>query len=231
MPTITFIDTSNDVPQEYYPRPAKFLIPEWLKNLMPYDGGKYQVTNPATGAKTNQTAKRCVPVMDAVITGYTIPLPNDLSITTDQNGELFFQWPNGLGVEFHPKFQYSTHSDSRHSLPKLISPWAIKTPKNYSTLLLAPLNQDNPPISAFSGVVDTDSYLLPINFPFYVKPGLNGVIAAGTPFIQAIPFKRESWKMQIERGETEAQKKQLSLLSRSFKGGYRNLLWARKEYN
>jgi len=231
MPTIKFTDTSNDVPEEYYPRPSKLLIPEWLKNLMPYDGGKYRTGGVEASVKSNQTAKRCIPVMDAVMTGYTIPLPHDLSIETQDDGELFFRWSSGLGVEFHPKFQYATHSDTRKSLPKLISPWAIETPKGYSTLFIAPMNQDNPPVSVFSAIVDTDSYNIALNFPFYVQPGFTGALDAGSAFIQAIPFRRESWKMEVEQSETEKQRRQLNLVTRSFRNIYRNKFWTRKEFN
>jgi hypothetical protein len=36
-----------------------------------------------------------------------------------------------------------------------------------------------------------------INFPFFLKKDFNGIIKAGTPIIQAIPFKRETWDMEV----------------------------------
>jgi hypothetical protein len=43
-------------------------------------------------------------------------------------------------------------------------------------------------------VVDTDKYFAPINFPFVLNDySFEGLIPAGTPMAQVIPFKRESW--------------------------------------
>ena len=43
-------------------------------------------------------------------------------------------------------------------------------------------------------MVDTDKYPIPVHFPFLLKKNFEGLIKQGTPIIQVIPFKRESWK-------------------------------------
>ena len=48
------------------------------------------------------------------------------------------------------------------------------------------------------GIVDTDKYVAPVNFPFVINdPKFEGLISKGTPIAQIIPFKRNSWKMKI----------------------------------
>jgi len=44
-----------------------------------------------------------------------------------------------------------------------------------------------------SGLVDCDGYFEYINFPFFFnEPNWSGIIPAGTPLVQAIPFKRDA---------------------------------------
>jgi hypothetical protein len=80
------------------------------------------------------------------------------------------------------------------------------------------------------GVVDTDNLLTEINPPFRMKNGWTGVIPAGTPIAQIIPFKRENWKYSIENlGEDEFLKRQSNL--RSFgHGTYLKTMRERKVY-
>jgi hypothetical protein len=49
------------------------------------------------------------------------------------------------------------------------------------------------------GIVDTDTYNAAVNFPFVLnEPNkFEGLIPAGTPIAQVIPFKREFWEMSI----------------------------------
>ena len=69
------------------------------------------------------------------------------------------------------------------------------------------MHRDNP-ITIFPGVVDTDSYNLNVEFPFMLtNPEFDGLIPAGTPIAQVMPFKRDSWSMSLG-GETELQESQ-----------------------
>jgi hypothetical protein len=46
-------------------------------------------------------------------------------------------------------------------------------------------------------VVDTDKHPIVINFPFVINKDFSGIIPAGTPIIQAIPFKRDTWDSKV----------------------------------
>ena len=82
---------------------------------------------------------------------------------------------------------------------KILNPWKIKTPKGYSCLFVSPLNNSDDRFSIISGIVDTDTFPNEINFPIVLNgdkyPVFEDTIKKGTPYVQIIPFKRESWKM------------------------------------
>ena len=226
MKTIEFRDTTGVVPEEFYPRPSKQLIPDWLKELSPY------VDKDPARKHNWQTAKRCIPLLEATMVGYTIVTAEDIVIE-QVDGETFYSWGQGLGIEFHSSFQLSTHSYTKNpgKIPKWMNPWSIKTPAGYSCLFTSPLNSDGLPFDAFSGVVDTDNYFERVNFPFMLTdPSFHGVVPAGTPIVQVFPFKRESWSMKIEQGAT----RDLDRLHRRINGkvinAYRNITHVPKTF-
>lgn len=229
MPTIKFTDITAEVPPEFYPVPAKLSIPTWLKELAPYMDKNFKVLE---GRQTNQTAKRCVPMLDAVTSGYVIKLTHDLEIT-QQNGAPYFKWPAGLGIDFHSANQVSTHqaAKDKHAIPKWNNPFSIETPAGYSCLFIPHLNTENKIITPFAGIVDTDSYIAPVNFPFQLQKRFEGLIPAGTPIVQVIPFRRDEWKMEIAVGQTEKIRLNGQRVFSAFRNAYRNAFWSRKSFN
>ena len=62
-------------------------------------------------------------------------------------------------------------------------------------------------------------------------PKFEGMIPAGTPMAQVIPFKREDWKMTIgSQDEWQAQNKTTVRLRTSFFDSYKNKFRQPKEY-
>ena len=223
---------TGDVLEEYYPRPAIQEMPEWWKSLSPYfDGNKIKVTGVDN---SNQTAKRCVPMLDAIGAGYTIVATQDIYIGPNIAGDPTASGRSGLGVDYHSNKQVETHPNfpKGHVPLKWNNPFSIKTPKGYSSLFVPVLNGDPTPFKFFSGVVDTDTYLNTINFPFELSPyDFDGVITAGTPLIQVIPFKRESWKIKNTSKVSEETKSSVRKFKVHAYGGYRKAFWQRKSYN
>jgi hypothetical protein len=82
------------------------------------------------------------------------------------------------------------------------------------------------------GIVDTDRYYSPVNFPFTVNdPNFEGLIPKGTPIAQVIPFKRDSWAMQF--GREKEIKEQLTInnqLSTKFFDRYKDMFRVKKEF-
>lgn len=235
---IQFTDTTNEVEQEFYPIPAKKHLPDWYKNINSYLNGKKE---PDGNGSTTATIKKCVPVFDAITTGYLLLTPADIWVsqkpTEDNPSELqpFYEWANFGLINFHPIEQAPTHPNRNGhnvSYPKLINPWAIKTPKGYSVLFTQPMHRESP-FTILDGIVDTDNYFAPVNFPFVLNDiNFEGLIPAGTPMAQIIPFERQTWKIQI--GNKENIKEQIKLrlkLKTKFFDSYKTQFWTKKEYN
>jgi hypothetical protein len=110
------------------------------------------------------------------------------------------------GVDIHPLKQVegSPFIEKNKNLPfyKILNPWKIKTPKGYSCLFLPPLNNSDDRFSIIPGIVDTDTFPDEINFPIIINgdkyPVLETTFKKGTPYVQIIPFKRNSWKMKLK---------------------------------
>jgi hypothetical protein len=202
------------------PAPTSKNIPKWFKTIRGMAGDLL-------------TIKRCIPFLDSLVAGYQIPLPADVV------------WDNA-SKEFMSKAKVVMNSD--HSIDQIpgipvpdgfnsqphkwINNWYIKTPKGYSTLFIHPLNRTDLPFHSLSAIVDTDRHDLIINFPFFLKEGFNGVIEQGTPMIQAIPFKRDSWSMKVkDTGQSFTNNDKVSINSSERVGLYKRLWWSKKEYN
>jgi hypothetical protein len=181
------------------PAPAKNVLPEWYKNQEPYVGEKI----PNNAGMFNSTIKHCMPVFDALTTGYILTMPTDVHFVPDSNGGIGTSWPvlNRTIIESHSPDQVSKFdldADVWHGVPfKLINGWIVKTPPGYSTLFTMPMWRGENRFHVFSGVVDTDTYPNAVNFPFLVKKDFTGTIENNTPFVQLIPFKRDDWEASV----------------------------------
>ena len=232
--TIEFTDTSGAIAEEYYPRPASKMMPDWFLKLpakinLPSD-------SPDKMLFGTPSAKRCVPMLDAFTAGYIIPTASDI-IVSIRDGKYYYQWSNTPEVHFQPIEQlgdYAGLGELYGAIPKIMLPWAIKTPPGYSCLFVPPVNQDNPMLKIFSGVIDTDTFNVPGAFPFlFTGTGFTGLIPAGTPFVQVIPFRREAYRMKIgdSVAGTMESERQHNRLRSVFRNGYRSLFWDKKQYN
>jgi hypothetical protein len=236
---INFVSTSPDLTLPK-PIPASKKIPDWYKKIPRFINNKKQpdlISNQSTG-----TIKTCMPVLDAMTTGYLILSENDVFISKNQNNTegTYFQWTGGVPITFHSKDQVTGYPMPKsrtveEGLPKFHCSWIVQTPKNYSCLFVTPLHHDLP-FTIFPGVVDTDSYFNPVNFPFLLDPSFEGLIPKGTPVAQVIPFKRENWKMKTDRLEDNPKLDKKNRISKStlfgeFWDRYKRHFWVKKEYN
>ena len=110
-------------------------------------------------------------------------------------------------------------------------PYSILTPPGYSTIFTQPFNQFDTPLVFLTGVVDTDKIIQNGNYPFFVRKNFKGVVKAGTPIIQMIPFKRDSWSSSKETFENNSlDLNRVKLRVAEVYGYYKNNIWNRKEY-
>jgi hypothetical protein len=210
------------------PSPASAFIPDWYKEIESYMGGK-KVTNGQGG--TMATIKKCMPVFDAITSGYIITSPADIMVTL-RDGQQHFEWSNFGLISFHPIDQAPEHPARKpYQYPKWNNPWAIKTPKGYSTMFVQPMHRESV-FTILPGIVDTDTYSAPVNFPFVINdPNFEGLIPKGTPIAQVIPIKRDAWKMEFGGQKELIEQNSVTIkLQTKFFDRYKTMFWSRKEY-
>lgn len=211
------------------PKPASRSIPDWYKNTNSYINENKKPNNDGNG--TSATIKKCMPVFDAMTSGYIIESPADVWVSL-KGPVQYFQWSDLSLITFHPIEQAPEHPDKKpFAYPKWNNPWSITTPKGYSTLFVQPFHRESV-FTIFPGIVDTDQYTPPVNFPFVINDSaFEGLIPKGTPIAQVIPFKRDSWTMELgNRKDLEAQAKTTKKLQSKFFDRYKSMFWTKKEY-
>jgi len=191
------------------PVQAKTVLPEWFRKLPAVDS---KVTSPDNNGLT---VKRCMPFLDAMTTGWMLPLAATVRLEIKNNGSTV-----DSGWEFD-RTMVSNHGahqvagNPRGPLPpcKFHNFWSIRTPPGWSCLFVPPLNRAGQPFECVAGIVDTDTYFAHIHFPFFATaPDGLYTIEKGTPLVQVIPIRREGIAQKAEiRAETateagEAQK-------------------------
>lgn len=219
---IKFVDFGN-IPEEYRPLPASKMIPSWYKNI------ESRIPNKKTPDST-PTIKKCMPVFDAITAGYIIVSYCDVYVSI-KDGEPSYQSAVPNAISFHPRKQAYNHPlANEYMFPKWMNQWGIKTPRGWSCYFKPLAHNPNPWFEIMEGVVDTDLYTSPVNFPFVLKEtDKEFLIPAGTPIAQVIPFKRSGWKMQVVN-KSEKYEKSGKLLETQFFDRYKKMFWSKKTY-
>jgi hypothetical protein len=225
---ITFTNMGN-IASEFNPQPAFKVIPEWYKETLSYINNQKK---PDGKGGTEATIKKCMPVFDAITAGYILFTPADVYVS-QKGGSAWFEWSDKDLISFHPVEQAPNHPKRNgvEPYPKFMNYWSIKTPKGCSVLVTQPFHRESV-FTILPGIVDTDAYTSPINFPFVLNdPKFEGLIPAGTPLAQIIPFERNTWKMSLggEKDVQEVMEVRNRLLSRFF-DKYKVLFRTPKEY-
>jgi len=169
------------------PQPAHRFLPDWYKQTD---------MHPFKDAPLDKSVRACMPFMEALTFGWVIPVPTDICITQTSEG-LEVSWNDGLG--FNPVGSHEQEQVGGVAFPhdgeilKFNLPYTLRTPEGVSTLYMPPLNRVETRFRPFSGVVDTDEYVNQTNIPaLLLDDEFEGIIEAGTPLVQVIPFERDS---------------------------------------
>lgn len=223
-PMISFTCAPEDIGVIAQPIPAKQAIPDWFKVIPAIDRSELSANN------NGLTVKRCMPFLDALTTGWIIPIAATVRIEISEGGSRI-----DCGWEFDKEMISPHNSGQVRGHPKLPMPpmkfhnhWTIVTPEGWSCLFIPPLNRPNPLFEIASGIVDTDRYRSPIHFPFFATAG-DGVhvIEKGTPIAQVIPFRREMSALAMDaeiRAETSEEfedRERIRRLTMASEGWYR----------
>ena len=206
------------------PVPAKSALPEWFRKLPPVDKARVSATD------NGLTVKRCMPFLDAMMSGWLIPAAATMRLEIADGGRTVHAgWEfDKVMVSNHHAYQVAGNPTEPRPPCKLHNYWTIETPPGWSCLFVPPLNRARPVIEILSGVVDTDSYQSLIHFPF-VATAADGVhvVEKGTPLVQVIPFRRDALAVETEvRTETQAESARRTRILRQTQAGEG---WYRRE--
>lgn len=216
MKKIKFVSTNVSLMIEK-PRPSSKEIPDWYKDLDRVVDGE-------------ATVKTCMPFLDAFTSGYTIVLAADVHF-----GPEGFQEISKIPmIAMHNQKQigdFQMPKEYSNQPYKWINYFLTKTPKGYSSLITHPINRPDLPFYTISGVVDTDTFPVPVNFPFFIRKDFEGIIPEGTPIAQIFPFKRTDWKSEID--DMNQSNPPISFLTNFMNppfNFYKRTFWKRKKY-
>ena len=230
--------------QDLLPIPIKLNIPDWFK-----EKSLQHVNN-------HKTVKGCMPFLDAMTAGYLLKMPTDFYI--EHNVDIDGKKATGLfsanrlrtdlaknininyeGVdEHHNPYQLgnSPMVEKNKNLPfhKILNPWVIKTPPGYSCLFTSPFNNKDDRFEIISGIVDTDTFQSEVNFPIVFNgdkyPSLKTIIKIGAPYVQIIPFKRESWKLKVKKTDVKKKDETEFFMMKYVIDNYKKRFWKKKSW-
>ena len=221
------------------PKPAKLYVPEWYKDMHPFQTLKPRSNGHGTA---NTTAKSCMPLIDSFTMGYIQETWCDIFVSIEKTGvpKLTFDPPKGtIGEILDTRGSHNEKERQKVIIPNEFhqieyiwkSPWWGQTPKGWSMIYTHPFNRQDLPFQSFTGVVESDTFWGSGNYPFFLKKGFEGLIPSGTPMYQMIPIKRDSWQGEsMKFDEIEATKMEYNI-KRFFYGGYKKLHWIKKDYS
>lgn len=213
------------------PVPAVRQIPDWYRKMGKHPDGETKLK--VHGPTKNLTLKTCIPFFDAMTLGYHVLLSADI-IIEQQDEAPFASWcmTNTLVTEHQPwQTQNVPVPEGMSSSPfKWQNFFRIVTPKGWSSLIIHPMNRHDLPFETIAGVVDTDTWNLAVNFPFFLSKSFEGKIEKGTPIAQIIPIKRQEWVSKVQPFPDDHELSEKRFFSHVEKY-YKRFFWTRKEYS
>ena len=236
MKSIKFIPQDEETTLRFEaPIPAVSAIPRWYKEISRFINREPRLRILPESSAVNATIKLCVPFLDSLSQGYVVTLADDMVAEKLPNGDTFFRWRTTTDLltdhdlEQHEGLEvpygYLNH------VYKFENRFIVQTPPGYSTYFSHPNNRYDLPFLTLSGVVDTDTFTSPTNFPFFIRADFEGLIPKGTPVAQFFPFKRERWESSVgEYSKTRTVKAHRELMGK-IERSYKNNFWSKKYFS
>lgn len=210
--------------------PSRKFIPDWYKDLSRY------VTDSTlkidSKGFTNIGLKGCSPFLDSLSLGYMVTLHCDILVEIVDNVQKLSWTSETKPLQPRPSIlvkdipsipgygDYTQAWNFRHG---------VLLPKGYSILVTQPLNHFELNTFTTSGVVDADGGMASGGIPFSIKNNFEGIIKAGTPIMQIIPFKRDNWKLEYSKHEAPKNAPIWSPRN-SLSGWYKQNIWKKKSF-
>jgi len=216
-----------------FPKPARNYVPKWYKEADRFVGGVPDLdpSEPFVGKKT---FKLCAPFLDAMTNGYIVELWQDIQVKKTPHGtRIFFEVDMPTVIQRNGMASADIKQTSEYTIEEFVwkFPFYFQTPKGYSLMFTHPLNRNDLPFTTFSGIVDADTVMSEGNLPFSLKKDFEGIIPMGTPIVQLIPIKRDTWISKQCDQIIEIGKKNKFYSQRVTFGWYKQLIWKNKKFN
>jgi hypothetical protein len=233
------------------PSSTQEVVPNWYKDAdrfakMPngeyYKAPKDICPFPKEGTTDDYgkipTWKACPAILDAFLTGYVLKTPCDIEFFKNDQGIIDVKINDSKYKDFvtkRPPMAQFEHPKGFHQHHFAWYPdWEVSLPDGYSALFMTPMNRFDLPFLNTSGIIDSDKVSIPGTFPFFVAEGGEGLIPAGTPYMQFLPFKRENWEHEIEILDQATIYDRMVTNMKTYRqpdgGVYKNKVWSRREY-
>jgi hypothetical protein len=203
MANIDFVSTVEflDSIEECKPKPAKYFIPEWFKEIP---------------SGINGTVKGCPSFPDFFSQGYIIPMWADFKLRYEKETKSWewlgnsekFTWSIHKNDQFIDYVTPSFNGSEAEFVFKADCPWQIITPPGWSVLQLPLFYHFNKEWSVMPGVIDTDIHHYVNQQVLYHGEEKEITINRGDPFALYIPFKREKNKLNV-RYQNKKDKKRI----------------------
>ena len=235
---ISFIPSLENFKDVYTaPVPAITMVPEWYKSLTLYgDTNDIKNLNPVNHVGTDGTlvdTKKCMPMFDALTSGYYYLLEDDLHVSLNDDGFPTLTWKGDVMlIDKRPTLQIPVPGNCHQLHFGFRMNWFYRTPPGYSVLVTHPMNRYDLPFYTLSGMVDSDIWGLPVFFSFFLKRDFIGTIPKGTPIMQFIPFKRDEWEIEIKTDKKSIEEEEFKAEKRRtmVTGYYTEHVSEKKEY-
>jgi hypothetical protein len=238
MNKITFHSNKHYNDTETAPCPTAKVIPKWWHDADIYIKDFYG--NPVSNANKDGgkmlNFKACPAMLDTFTTGYTLVTPCDIEFYEKNNrikAKVPLKFDDFVGERpASDGFQVPFGYDKNHF--HWYANWAPQLPEGYSSLYVQPINHFDLPWLTVGGIIDSDKVTTSGLIPFFIQNGFTGVVPAGTPYLQIIPFKREDWESDfIFHKPIDIMQKAMktSETFRTPEGGvYKKKFWTRRRY-
>lgn len=238
----------RDPSQYLIPQPGTQFVPKWHRDgerFINVNDGSLNIPSPEFRAGG---MKSCAPFLDALISGYLVPLSYSIEILKnngkdpveyryvekDSNGNYFeignFHLMDERGGAIGHTIPRPPGFSDNHMVWTPL--WGWETPKGWSSLVTHPLNRFDLPFMVMSGIMESDRFKSAGNVPFFIKKDFVGIIEKGTPLFQIIPIKRAKWLGYVKRKVYDVVGTLVGNKARSVQiGYYRDKMWEKKQYD
>ena len=228
--SITFSCADDSIFENFPPVPASRIIPDWYKEIPPFAKlEKNYIPTDNIGS-----VKKCMPVLDYMVSGYVIINPFQSVITGKQeNGFRAADHASAkkdyIGSQPYQQCPVTVH-DKRNHYVKIHQPWLVKTPPGYSSFFYQPHYLFNKNIEILPGIVDTDTFTEPVSLVSILHAD-SVILQPGDPLVVVFPFKRDAWQMELKKTDHLSTSYFKFMLLRLWHGTYQRLIHNKKQFH